>query len=416
VQQRIHSGRWFGCVVAAAESLPFRNESFDCVYCLSTLRHLADLERVLAEAGRVLRPGGLFVALQEPYRGILTTHQQRLQGSASFMLARGWESRMRADASSQALFKNAGLGSILYEVCRRVPSCLEALEAAGLDGWVLPTPVVLALEMSQQANLPKAADPAWLPAFTITYGLDLEPLEKALLRAGEDRRQDLLSQLLGHWIYVGNMEGILIGSKGRMSFDLPWKYPTYDPERNRQCELLLLACARRGFIPLYGFYPPENDGRGNYYWMQPQAGLLVATAHEVEITIAVPSRPWLTQPQRLEIRVEDEAFPRAVFAATPGKTVSLRLPLRGADLARPSLLLRLTAGHDFVPSDQGGNTDTRLLAYQLRDVTAGRVPGEWLEAFVLGGETDQAALALGHGGSPTHECEAAPASCSCQGA
>ncbi len=43
---------------AAAESLPFRGGSFDVVYCYSTLEHVADGEKALREALRVLRPKG----------------------------------------------------------------------------------------------------------------------------------------------------------------------------------------------------------------------------------------------------------------------------------------------------------------------------------------------------------------------
>ena len=45
-------------VVAAAESLPFRDASFDLVYCLSTLEHVADVEATVSEMVRVARPGG----------------------------------------------------------------------------------------------------------------------------------------------------------------------------------------------------------------------------------------------------------------------------------------------------------------------------------------------------------------------
>jgi len=43
---------------APAEALPFRDATFDVVYCFSTLEHVADAGRALAEMARVLRPGG----------------------------------------------------------------------------------------------------------------------------------------------------------------------------------------------------------------------------------------------------------------------------------------------------------------------------------------------------------------------
>src|SRR5262252_6914283 len=55
-----HARHPHGRVVrAAAESLPFRAESFDVVYCMSTLEHVADSGRVLSEIARVLEPNGV---------------------------------------------------------------------------------------------------------------------------------------------------------------------------------------------------------------------------------------------------------------------------------------------------------------------------------------------------------------------
>ncbi len=49
--------------VADAEDLPFADDSFDAVAALWMLYHVADLHRALAELRRVLRPGGLLVAV-----------------------------------------------------------------------------------------------------------------------------------------------------------------------------------------------------------------------------------------------------------------------------------------------------------------------------------------------------------------
>lgn len=52
---RVSRGR---IVRAAAERLPFASGSFDVVYCVSTLEHVADGRAALAEMARVLRPRG----------------------------------------------------------------------------------------------------------------------------------------------------------------------------------------------------------------------------------------------------------------------------------------------------------------------------------------------------------------------
>lgn len=45
---------------AAGEALPFPDGAFEIVYCCDVLEHVADLDRVVAEIARVLRPGGVF--------------------------------------------------------------------------------------------------------------------------------------------------------------------------------------------------------------------------------------------------------------------------------------------------------------------------------------------------------------------
>jgi 2-polyprenyl-6-hydroxyphenyl methylase/3-demethylubiquinone-9 3-methyltransferase len=46
---------------AVAEELPFPDQSFDLVYCCDTLEHVTDTDRAVAEAVRVLRPGGYYL-------------------------------------------------------------------------------------------------------------------------------------------------------------------------------------------------------------------------------------------------------------------------------------------------------------------------------------------------------------------
>ncbi|MBZ4322083.1 bifunctional 2-polyprenyl-6-hydroxyphenol methylase/3-demethylubiquinol 3-O-methyltransferase UbiG [Streptomyces huiliensis] len=44
-----------------AEELPFAEGEFDLVYCCDTLEHVTDVDRAVAEASRVLRPGGHYL-------------------------------------------------------------------------------------------------------------------------------------------------------------------------------------------------------------------------------------------------------------------------------------------------------------------------------------------------------------------
>lgn len=47
--------------VGVGETLPYENSSFDAVVCVDILEHVADLNKVLSEVNRTLRPGGLFL-------------------------------------------------------------------------------------------------------------------------------------------------------------------------------------------------------------------------------------------------------------------------------------------------------------------------------------------------------------------
>jgi 2-polyprenyl-6-hydroxyphenyl methylase/3-demethylubiquinone-9 3-methyltransferase len=47
--------------VATGEALPFDRGSFDIAYCCDVLEHVRDLELVIAETARVLKPGGIYL-------------------------------------------------------------------------------------------------------------------------------------------------------------------------------------------------------------------------------------------------------------------------------------------------------------------------------------------------------------------
>ena len=79
-------GEWVGVepfeggahtVTAVAENLLFDAESFDVVIMDSVLEHIADVGAAIAEAGRILRPGGCLIgyaAFMECYHEISYSH------------------------------------------------------------------------------------------------------------------------------------------------------------------------------------------------------------------------------------------------------------------------------------------------------------------------------------------------------
>lgn len=54
-------GLRIGYDVGVGEALPYDNASFDAVVCVDVLEHVTDLQKVLQEVARCLRPGGLFL-------------------------------------------------------------------------------------------------------------------------------------------------------------------------------------------------------------------------------------------------------------------------------------------------------------------------------------------------------------------
>ena len=69
----VDQGLEIGYVVGAGEELPFADASFDIAYCCDVLEHVDDLDRVLAETARVLKPGGVYL-----YDTINRTRRSRL--------------------------------------------------------------------------------------------------------------------------------------------------------------------------------------------------------------------------------------------------------------------------------------------------------------------------------------------------
>lgn len=47
--------------VGVGEALPYADDAFDAVVCVDVLEHVADLDKVIAEVARVLKPGGVFL-------------------------------------------------------------------------------------------------------------------------------------------------------------------------------------------------------------------------------------------------------------------------------------------------------------------------------------------------------------------
>ncbi len=62
----VQDGTQISPIVADGENLPFAPGSFDLVFCAATLHHATNLPLLLRNVAKVLRPGGLLVAINEP--------------------------------------------------------------------------------------------------------------------------------------------------------------------------------------------------------------------------------------------------------------------------------------------------------------------------------------------------------------
>ncbi len=68
--------RW---LTGRAEQLPLPDDAIDVVWTLSTIHHVPDVEGALAEARRVLRDGGRFLAVE-----------RQVQPGATGLASHGW--------------------------------------------------------------------------------------------------------------------------------------------------------------------------------------------------------------------------------------------------------------------------------------------------------------------------------------
>lgn len=71
---------FFERVIADMSSLPFKDSSFDVVFCSLSLHHSLNLKNALCEIYRVLKPGGKLGLFSEPVLGILFFWQKAFFG------------------------------------------------------------------------------------------------------------------------------------------------------------------------------------------------------------------------------------------------------------------------------------------------------------------------------------------------
>ncbi len=112
-------------------SLPFSDASFEAVVCINVLQHVADTQRLMSEARRVLAPGGA-LAIAVPYHG-------RLAGTWTALTSfeRAYDPleptlRFYTRRSLAALLDQFGYGRVDFDFVGRMPFFRRTLLARAL--------------------------------------------------------------------------------------------------------------------------------------------------------------------------------------------------------------------------------------------------------------------------------------------
>jgi ubiquinone/menaquinone biosynthesis C-methylase UbiE len=131
----VTSGRGVTAQVADVQALPFADDSFDAVTAMWMLYHVPDLDAGLAEIARVLRPGGLLVAVTNGDRHVADLREDAGGGpvitafssqNGAEALARHFDDVRRQDLSPVAVFEHHA-------------SAMAYLDSSGEDvAWDLP--------------------------------------------------------------------------------------------------------------------------------------------------------------------------------------------------------------------------------------------------------------------------------------
>ena len=102
--RRLRRGRFVR--LGLDEPLPFDDGSFALVLCAETIEHVRDVQLLLSEVRRVLRPGGV-LAVTTP------AHSRR---TALRLLVRGWESEFDPLSPHLRFFTKRSLARLLDEL------------------------------------------------------------------------------------------------------------------------------------------------------------------------------------------------------------------------------------------------------------------------------------------------------------
>lgn len=93
------------------ECVPFKANTFDCIFCVSVIHHFFDLPRAAMEISRTLKPGGVLFAIHEAFHPPYWTEERALAWNEenSINLEVGINERSYTAGFYRKLFRKAGL-------------------------------------------------------------------------------------------------------------------------------------------------------------------------------------------------------------------------------------------------------------------------------------------------------------------
>lgn len=116
-------------VAADAESLPFASDSFDLLLSSDLVEHLPDLDRHLAEAARVLKPGGRYL-IKTPNR-LVAAPYYRLRGLYDSYF---WHPSISSPGEFRTLLSRHGFEARFLAVPRMTDAQLRKIPVRQLRG------------------------------------------------------------------------------------------------------------------------------------------------------------------------------------------------------------------------------------------------------------------------------------------
>jgi SAM-dependent methyltransferase len=161
------AGVVYDTMIADSENLPFADASFDMVFGAAVLHHTTDLDLLLRNIGRILRPGGRLVAINEPCIHDASDDAELQRTVLAEELAYGInETRPRLDDYRRALHQ-AGMQEQDMFAFHAYGLPLESLAAWSRELGILPPAAVIqpediALYTQSAAGQPWQAPRIWM--------------------------------------------------------------------------------------------------------------------------------------------------------------------------------------------------------------------------------------------------------------